>query len=71
MAFSALHEEKVRTIAAAAWTFTLVKKLWRGDLHVASCSPTYLRFTGANRDAKKYRTRDEKTQRFAPGATAS
>jgi len=29
-----------------------------------------LRFTGANRDATKYRTRDAKTQRFASGATA-
>jgi len=29
-----------------------------------------LRFTGANRDAMKYRTRDARTQRFASGATA-
>jgi hypothetical protein len=29
-----------------------------------------LRFTGANRDATKYRTRRTKAQRFASGATA-
>ena len=32
--------------------------------------PNVLRFTGANRDAKKYRTRDEKRPRSASGATA-
>jgi hypothetical protein len=37
------------------------------------CAPqaaNVLRFTGANRDAMKYRTRDARTQRFASGATA-
>jgi len=29
-----------------------------------------LRFTGANRDAMKYRSRRTSTQRFASGATA-
>lgn len=38
---------------------------------VSTVRLTFLRFTGANRDAQKYRTREAVTQRFASGATAS